>query len=133
MSDEARALLYDLPWQGNVRELMHWIERAVVLSEGPEIDVEDFDFSMTSSVVKENPSSPQTVSEVSASSNDGFTLNLPFDQATILETERKLVREVLQRVRGNKSRAASILKISRPRLERIIRLDPDFFKSANPK
>jgi two-component system response regulator AtoC len=133
MSDEARALLYDLPWQGNVRELMHWIERAVVLSEGPEIDVEDFDFSMTSSVVKENPSSPQTVSEVSASSNDGFTLNLPFDQATILETERKLVREVLQRVRGNKSRAASILKISRPRLERIIRLDPDFFKPANPK
>jgi two-component system response regulator AtoC len=133
ISEEAVNLLRNNSWEGNVRELMHWIERAVVLSEDDEIGIEDFAFSAARPELKQFASQEQNSIETDPDTGGGFTLNLPFDQATFVETEKKLVREVLARVEGNKSRAAAILKISRPRLERIIRQDPGFFKSAKSK
>ena len=39
---EARRLLENYPWPGNLRELRNVIERAVILSSGPELDASDF-------------------------------------------------------------------------------------------
>jgi formate hydrogenlyase transcriptional activator len=39
LSSEALAALTEYPWPGNVRELEHFIERAVVLTQGPDLEV----------------------------------------------------------------------------------------------
>ena len=42
-SDEAEKKLTSLPWYGNIRELQHAIEKAVILSDGGMISAEDID------------------------------------------------------------------------------------------
>lgn len=42
-SDEAEKKLTNLPWYGNIRELQHAIEKAVILSDGGMISAEDID------------------------------------------------------------------------------------------
>ena len=42
-SDEAERKLTSLPWYGNIRELQHAIEKAVILSDGGMISAEDID------------------------------------------------------------------------------------------
>ena len=42
-SDEAEKKLISLPWYGNIRELQHAIEKAVILSDGGMISAEDID------------------------------------------------------------------------------------------
>ena len=41
LSDEAQEALQRYAWPGNVRELSHVLERAIVLSDGPRIDLTD--------------------------------------------------------------------------------------------
>ena len=50
-----------------------------------------------------------------------LTLTMPLEESTIDEVQRRLAVMVLEQVRGNKSKAAYILRISRPRLDRILR------------
>ena len=42
-SEEAEKKLTSLPWYGNIRELQHAIEKAVILSDGGMISAEDID------------------------------------------------------------------------------------------
>ena len=41
-SPAAREVLRAYPWPGNIRELEHVIERAIILSQGPELDLSDW-------------------------------------------------------------------------------------------
>jgi len=50
-SREVTAFLYDYHWPGNVRELRHFVERAVALSDGPEIGSEVLPETSSSMVV----------------------------------------------------------------------------------
>ncbi len=49
-------------------------------------------------------------------------LVVPIERASLLEVQRVLAVKVLEHVEGNKRRAAHILKISRPRLDRILNM-----------
>jgi DNA-binding NtrC family response regulator len=44
INQQAREKLMNYPWPGNIRELQHTIEKAVILSEGPVLKTEDFFF-----------------------------------------------------------------------------------------
>ena len=82
-------------WPGNIRELQHAIERAVILCEGESLTSDDFflkDFTM-----------PQTA--------ENITLNLN-------ENERSLIARALEKNRGNISHAARELGITRAALYR---------------
>jgi transcriptional regulator with PAS, ATPase and Fis domain len=50
-----------------------------------------------------------------------LTLFVPLSHASAGEVQRLLARKVLERVNNNKMKASKILKISRPRLDRILR------------
>jgi Nif-specific regulatory protein len=80
-------------WPGNVRELRNAIERAMVLGTGPLI---------TGSELQLGGKLPAT--------RGGFGL------VPLAEAERRHIREVLNAVGGNKSRACRILDISRATL-----------------
>ncbi|MBM2830924.1 MAG: two component, sigma54 specific, transcriptional regulator, Fis family [Gammaproteobacteria bacterium] len=81
-------------WPGNVRELKHLIERAVLLTGGGELDVESLSLSTHSAA---------PVSEVSGQ----------LDDMTLSSAELMLIRQALDRMNGNVSRAARELGITR--------------------
>jgi DNA-binding NtrC family response regulator len=81
-------------WPGNIRELRNALERAALLSQGPEVGPEEFSFEPT----------PSTAAASAA--GDG----------SLLETEKDLIRKTLEAERGRVSRAAESLGISRSSL-----------------
>ncbi len=96
----ARALrdLERYAWPGNVRELENAIRRAVILGNGRPIGPDD----LPAAVLAGSPAVH------SAASTPG--------EASLEDVERSHIIEVLRSTRGNKSRAAEILGISRPTL-----------------
>lgn len=92
---EALSALAAYHWPGNVREMSHAIERALILSEGNSLGVADFDLDRPA--VSAAPPS----------------LNLEAN-------EKSLVTLALERSGGNISRAASVLGITRAALYRRI-------------
>ncbi len=98
ISEEALEAMGAYPWPGNVRELEHAIERAVVLSEGPEIREED----LPERIRGGGTAAPQV--QVPGGS-------LSIKQATRI-IEEQLIRRALEQTRGNRTRAAEMLEIS---------------------
>jgi two-component system, NtrC family, response regulator AtoC len=92
----AMRALVEYPWPGNVRELENVVERAMVLTDGPQLGLEQL----------------PTLS-VPATRNDGATspLDLSVKRRTE-ELERVLIKEALERTRGNRTRAAKLLDLS---------------------
>ena len=95
LNDSARQALVDYDWPGNVRELQNAIERAVVLSTGPELTPADFNLRET---VRRNTS-------------NGDGLHLPAG-ATVAQMEKALIFRTLEHCGDNRTRAAEILGIS---------------------
>jgi len=89
--------LRDYSWPGNVRELENVIERAVVISKGPEIQPEELLIDEHSKVV------PRMVS-ASQPRNTGPCL---------ASVERERIIDALRRYSGNRSKSARELGISR--------------------
>ena len=86
------------PWPGNIRELQHSIERAVILSNSSVLQPEDFNFTISAGKDAEQP------------------LNL--DQYNLDEVEKLLIRKVLKKYNGNITQAASELGLTRSSLYR---------------
>ena len=117
-------------WEGNVRELKHAIERAVLLTNSEAIDEDDLEV-VSKSVGPSRPNDGLVNTDKGPQvSNPDITISLLLVEASLSRVEKELVREVLKQMRGNKKRAAGVLKISRPRLDRLINDDPEFFKSV---
>jgi DNA-binding NtrC family response regulator len=97
-------------WPGNVRELENAVERAVLLSAGPWIGLEDLP--------------PRLRRESSAASSVG-TCALPdagIDlRANVERYENDLIRQALVRTGGNKNRAAQLLSVNRTTLVEMIK------------
>lgn len=85
-------------WPGNIRELQHAVERAVIMSEGNILEPADFFMNDA----KENP-------------QDMFPMNMNLEDA-----ERMLIRKVVDKSGGNISRAAKELGLTRASLYRRI-------------
>jgi DNA-binding NtrC family response regulator len=97
--DAMRALL-DYPWPGNVRELEHTVERAVLLTAGPEITTADLNLGPAPGQDHARPG------------------ELSLERMELDEAERYLIRKALERHDGNVSQAASSLGLSRSALYR---------------
>ncbi len=85
-------------WPGNVRELQHAVERAVILSEGNMLEPQDF-----------------FMNEIPENQGEIFPVNMNLE-----ETEKMLIRKVVDKHGGNISRAAKELGLTRASLYRRI-------------
>ena len=112
LSQGAMRALMAYTWPGNVRQLENAVERAVALCSGrPEIDVSDLPPELYS---------PPTVATRPFVEFPDEGLDLPGYLATI---ERDLIRLSLERTRGNRNKAAELLRIKRTTLvEKLKRL-----------
>jgi transcriptional regulator with PAS, ATPase and Fis domain len=90
------------PWPGNVRQLENEIRRAIVLTDGI-IDVEQ----LSPEIGRGGGAKPQEVG-----------LNV---RSRIDALETRLVREALERTRGNQTQAAKLLGLSRFGLQKMIK------------
>lgn len=97
ISEGAMTRMHKHPWPGNIRELQHAIERAVILSNSSVLQPEDFNFT------------PVTAKE------DG---QLSLEQYNLEEVEKLLIRKVLKKYNGNITQAASELGLTRSSLYR---------------
>jgi len=87
----------DYAWPGNVRELENKIKRAVVMADGAQITAEEL--------------------QLSTEQADSMPLNL---REVREEAEAKAILRALNYVKGNVSKAAELLGVSRPTLYDLI-------------
>ncbi|MBL8950224.1 MAG: sigma-54-dependent Fis family transcriptional regulator [Myxococcaceae bacterium] len=98
ISGAALARLSDYPFPGNVRELQHAIEHAVVLASGKQIEVEHL---------------PVEIVAEPATETGGKVRTLPEVMKTF---ERAYLKRAVQETKGKRGAAASLLGISRKNL-----------------
>ena len=95
----AMDLLCQYSWPGNVRELENVIERAVALENGPVICEEDL---------------PEDIRNLSIETYRQRSSGIP----TLEEQEKRYIKWVLDKCRGNRTKAAKIMGIDRVSLWR---------------
>lgn len=121
ISDTAMNILKRYGWPGNVRELENIIQRALILSTGPVLEIGDlfrFEENLPADLKRAAPSSASTSSSVSPVDQEsgedgtggaGVTMRAGM---TVSEMERKLIELTLEETGGNKTHAAKMLGIS---------------------
>ncbi len=97
IDEEALKILEAHHWPGNIREVQHTIERGVIMSDGHEIRITDFNLS--SKTVPNNDVEK-------------------FDSLNLQEIEKLLVEKALDKHEGNISKAAKELGLTRAALYR---------------
>ncbi len=95
---ESRLALYKYDWPGNIRELQHCVERAVVMANGEEITADDL---------------PPSIMNRSSENVISIPMGIKMDEA-----EKIIIQQNLAFNKGNKSRTADILGIGRKTLHR---------------
>ena len=100
---EAMVHLWSYDWPGNVRELENLIERLVILSEGPVIDV-----AMLPENLKNGRCHIAEVPMAAELGEGGVDLN-----ALVRELEGRMINEALKLAGGNKQAAARLLGLKR--------------------
>jgi DNA-binding NtrC family response regulator len=98
---DAMAVLKAYEWPGNIRELEHTLERAVLLGKGSVIGIEDLPPHMAQRAERE-----VVLAQAIAK------------QFTLGDLEREYIGKVLESTQGNKTEAAKILAVDRTTLYR---------------
>jgi transcriptional regulator with GAF, ATPase, and Fis domain len=104
LSRDAREALLKYAWPGNIRELQNAIERALIVSDGGLITAAQLG-------IRPAAAPPAAADRLPSG---GETAPLPTDSWA--DTERRMVEDALRRARGNKSRAAALLGLTRSQL-----------------
>jgi transcriptional regulator with PAS, ATPase and Fis domain len=99
INKEAMELLSRYSWPGNIRELENVIERAVALSNGPEITVNEL---------------PEYIGNLLIETYRRENSEIP----TLEDQEKNYIKWVLDKSEGNKTKAAKIMGIDRVSLWR---------------
>jgi DNA-binding NtrC family response regulator len=117
VSPNAQQLLQDFLWPGNVRQLAHCIQRALIFTRGYPIQAADLalelELSPGSAAVTATweDGLGELVRRYLAAYSGGRAL-----EEFLARTERLLIAEALRRAGGNQTRAAKLLGLPRPTL-----------------
>ncbi|CAM2770710.1 sigma-54-dependent transcriptional regulator [Rariglobus hedericola] len=109
------------PWPGNIRELRNFTENVVVMHRGAKLTEYDLEPRFRSERLA-LPSSGGTSGDTSSASSSGNGMQVASASAgpslSIEENEKRLLREALIKARGNRTKAAQLMGISRRTLHR---------------
>lgn len=96
-SREAMKALQNYQWPGNVRELKNVIERAIIITEGREIQLHHLPLGIVGSDKKA----------------ENASLSIPLLRSSVAEAEKKAITKALAFTKGNKVKTAQMLGIHR--------------------
>jgi two-component system response regulator AtoC len=119
ISAPARDLMLAYPWPGNVRELSHVIERAVLWSRGPMLDVEQLSLMSPHSLgagSTDNRALPTRTTPETESGAAAAAAALPPQGVDLATWEKSVIEQAMREARGNQTKAAQRLGISRDTL-----------------
>lgn len=94
LSDDAKTLLLNCKWSGNIRELQGCIEKAVIMSDNEIIGKDDLQINDSQLIDVQNKTQSQTLDDA----------------------EEQVIRNAMKKYNGNLSLVAKALNISRPTL-----------------
>ncbi len=106
ITPQAMELLEKYDYPGNIRELRNTVERMVVLARGDTLDTADLP-----PQIRDHKDNVHVLANPSAATEESVKLDLGGN-------ERKLIEQALISAKGNRTRAAEILGISRRTLHR---------------
>jgi two-component system, NtrC family, response regulator AtoC len=112
---KAKEFILNYNWPGNLRELRNSIERAVILSENGKIELKHFSALLQKRLEKISLGETQTLLP------QIIRMDLNFENIDLKELNQSYAKEVLKKLNGNKSQAARLLKISRPKLDSLLK------------
>jgi transcriptional regulator with GAF, ATPase, and Fis domain len=98
VAGDAMKRLQGYGWPGNVRELRNTVERAMLLSEGEQLAIDDFTIGGAGAVKL------------------GERVELPANGIDLEQLERSLVVQALERTNWNQTRAAALLGLNRDQI-----------------
>jgi transcriptional regulator with PAS, ATPase and Fis domain len=116
---EVYDFLAEQPWPGNVRQLLHEVERATIFADSNELSRADFRF---------HPPGPRREDERQSAVPPAAKAARIHDSTH--QVAQAMVREALHRLGGNKRRVAQELGISRSYLYRLLETMPETATSA---
>ena len=105
---EVKSLMMRYSWPGNVRELKNVIERAVLFEKGEYISTE----SIRIIYAAVNPEAAKTVTQLTAQQTEISEEGISLD-----EIEKSFIQKALESAKGNQTRAAQMLGISREKIK----------------
>jgi DNA-binding NtrC family response regulator len=98
---EAYRRLLHHSWPGNIREMQHAVERAVLVARGPQITVSDL---------------PESLQAPPAGRGDGAVAPATVPAGSLEAIERASILKALDQTGWNKQAAAALLGVRRPTL-----------------
>jgi DNA-binding NtrC family response regulator len=101
----AMEILKRYPWPGNVRQLENCIARCVIFSKGRQIRLDDLP-----QIMKD------TIADVHPEGHPEYIRPLPEAGIPLKALEKELIQKTLVKCKGNKSRTAELLGLSRKAL-----------------
>jgi len=113
--NNVKQFLLNYEWPGNVRELQNSIERAVLLSEGKMLKIDTF-----SVLQKREETQLQSQIKTIPFSSQLIRLEFEYEKTGLKELAILYAEEVMNKTEGNKSKAAELLGISRPKLNSLL-------------
>lgn len=105
---EAIDLLQDYEWPGNIRELAHAVERAVILSPADVLGPEAFDMSRFGLAPGVNPGPRAGTRPSGGKGSNGIAV----ESLKLSDMEKVLIEEALEATGNNRTKAAGLLGIS---------------------
>ena len=122
----AIATLKSYPWPGNIRELRNFCENAVVLRRGGKLTEYDLDPKFRQAVGQVSDLTRASGGTLSASPSSGSSGAISTGPSLSVEAnEKHLLREALIKSRGNRTKAAKLMGVSRRTLHRKIAQWPE--------
>jgi two-component system response regulator AtoC len=116
ISKEAMRALVNYDWPGNVRELENAIERAVIISSGRQIELDDLPDAISRRAAEAFAYARQ---ERAAAASEGRDIAILIEfPSTMDEIEKQVIEATLDYTEGDKSRAAKLLNIGRKTIYR---------------
>jgi DNA-binding NtrC family response regulator len=106
-AEETIALFHNYDWPGNVRELKNTIERSIVLLEGDTITPDMLPTSITKT--------ESNFVDYNYTENSNGYMHIPVG-TSLVEIERRAIKETLLSVDNNKTEAAKLLGFARKTL-----------------
>ena len=116
ISPDAIQFLQSNDWPGNIRELQHAVERAVILSQEPMLTAASFDFQRfglapsLGSVASFQVGGPRPMPTLPLGSGGGPSVVL--QTLNVADAEKVLIQQALEATENNRTRAAELLGMS---------------------
>ena len=122
MTSRAIRVLMKYDWQGSVRELRNCIEGMVIMSNQPELDIDDIPEHILKSAGVSSPVilSAPTVIDTGAATLPSSELHVEVGMS-MAEIEKEVIQSTLQYAGNNRAKAAKILGVSKRTIFRKIK------------